>query len=72
VWEEEILKENLEKMIMDLKALPMESIKYFKDLTNAAMFFELKAQLEHERTVNCDLVVKASFKERLERLFAGK
>lgn len=72
VWEPEHFEENLHAMIEDLKALPIESVKDFKALTNAAVFSDLEAQLGREQRANCDLFLKPSFKERLERMFARK
>lgn len=72
VWGPEVFEENLQKMIKDLKDLPTESIKCFKDLTNRAMFWDLETQLNEEQKANYDLHLKPSFKERLESMFARK
>jgi 2-(1,2-epoxy-1,2-dihydrophenyl)acetyl-CoA isomerase len=72
VWQEEGFEEKLQQMIDDLKALPMESIKHFKNLTNNAVFSGLEAQLLQEQITNCHLFTKPSFKERLELLFKSK
>jgi len=72
VWEEDGFEENLQKMISDLKALPIESIKHFKSLTNNAVFSGLEAQLSQEQAANCDLFGRPTFKKRLEEMFARK
>jgi 2-(1,2-epoxy-1,2-dihydrophenyl)acetyl-CoA isomerase len=72
VFDEEKFEEGLEKTIGQLKDLPMESIKDFKNLTNIALFAGLEEQLAREQTANCSLIGEPSFKKRLEAMFARK
>ncbi len=72
VCEEAELEEKLAQIIKDLKALPMETIKYFKDLTNNALFFGLENHLDKERFYVSQLAGKPLFKERIENFLKKK
>ncbi|MBA4418143.1 MAG: hypothetical protein C0392_09575 [Syntrophus sp. (in: bacteria)] len=69
VWEEGEIDAKLEKMIRDLKALPMETIAPFKDLVNRSLFSGLEAHLDKERYYVAELGGKPQFKERLDEFF---
>ena len=72
VWDEAEFDGNLEKMIADLMALPMETVGYFKDLVNHAVLSGLEAHLDKERFYVSELGGKALFKERLDQFFKKK
>jgi len=72
VLESEGFEDELEKMIAEVKKLPVEPIKHFKALTNKAVFSDLEAQLKQEQEANCTLFSEPSFKARLETMFARK
>ncbi len=72
VCEEEALEETLEKTINDLKALPFETIKYFKDLVNASLFFGLDNHLDKERFYVAELAREPLFKKRIEAFLSKK
>ena len=69
VWEEGEIDDKLEKMIRDLKALPIETIAPFKDLVNRSLFTGLEAHLDKERFYVTELGGKPQFKERLDEFF---
>jgi 2-(1,2-epoxy-1,2-dihydrophenyl)acetyl-CoA isomerase len=66
VCEEEELEAKLAETIKSLKALPMETIKNFKDLVNNALFFGLANHLDKERFYVAEFASKPLFKERIE------
>ncbi|MCX5814387.1 MAG: enoyl-CoA hydratase-related protein [Proteobacteria bacterium] len=72
VCEEEELEAKLNETIKNLKALPMETIKYFKDLVNNAIFFGLANHLDKERFYVAELAAKPLFKERIEGFLRKK
>jgi 2-(1,2-epoxy-1,2-dihydrophenyl)acetyl-CoA isomerase len=72
VWEDGEFDEKLQKMITDLMALPMETIGYFKDLVNHAVYSGLDIHLDKERFYVSELAGKAQFKERLDQFFRKK
>jgi 2-(1,2-epoxy-1,2-dihydrophenyl)acetyl-CoA isomerase len=72
VCEEEELESKLDETIKNLKALPMETIKYFKDLVNNSLFFGLANHLDKERFYVAELAAKPLFKERIEGFFRKK
>jgi 2-(1,2-epoxy-1,2-dihydrophenyl)acetyl-CoA isomerase len=72
VWEEAEIDGNLEKMIRDLKALPLETIGPFKDLVNRSLFSGLDVHLDKERFYVAELGGKVQFKERLDAFFSKK
>jgi len=72
VCEDEELEEKLDQMIKNLKALPMETIKYFKDLVNNALFFGLANHLDKERSYVAEFASKPLFKERIENFLRKK
>jgi enoyl-CoA hydratase/carnithine racemase len=72
VVEEEQLEASLQKMIDELKALPMETIKYFKELVNHSLYSGLDAHLDKERQFVTELAGKKEFNDRLEAFFKKK
>lgn len=72
VCEEEELEEKLHQIITDLKALPMETVKYFKDLVNASLCFGLDNHLDKERFYVSQLAGKPLFKERIHTFLKKK
>ncbi len=71
VCEEEEFEKTLERTIADVRALPMETVAYFKDLVNRSLYFGLEAHLDKERFYVAELAGKPLFKERIEA-FLGK
>lgn len=69
VCEEDQLDHNLTAMIKDLRALPMETIKRFKDLVNNSLFFGLETHLNKEKLYVSKLAAAPLFKERLANFF---
>ncbi len=63
------IEERLASMIRDLKALPMETIGYFKNLVNMALFPGLETHLDKERFYVAELAARPLFKQRLEDFF---
>jgi len=72
VCEEQELEAKLDEMIISLKALPMETIKNFKDLVNNALFFGLANHLDKERFYVAEFASKPLFKERIEGFLRKK
>ncbi len=72
VVEEEELEDSLQKMIDELKALPMETIKHFKELVNQSLYSGLDAQLDMERRFVTELSGKKEFTNRLAGFFKKK
>jgi 2-(1,2-epoxy-1,2-dihydrophenyl)acetyl-CoA isomerase len=72
VCEEEALEDTLARTITDLMALPMETIKYFKDLVNVSLFVGLDNHLDKERFYVAELASKPLFKERIETFLSKK
>ncbi len=72
VCEEEEFEEKLNRMIANLRALPMETIKYFKDLVNNSLYSGLESHLDKERFYVSELAGKALFKERIEAFLKNK
>ncbi len=72
VCEEEELESKLDETIKSLKALPMETIKNFKDLVNNALFFGLANHLDKERFYVAEFASKPLFKERIEGFLRKK
>lgn len=66
------LEEVLSKTIARLKALPMETIGYFKDLVNHSLYSGLEAHLDKERFYVTELAGKTLFKERIEEFLKKK
>jgi len=66
------LEDVLSKTIARLKALPMETIGYFKDLVNHSLYSGLEAHLDKERFYVTELAGKALFKERIEEFLKKK
>ncbi len=72
VCEEEEFEEKLNRMIASLRALPMETIKYFKDLVNNSLYAGLESHLDKERFYVSELAGKPLFKERIEAFLKNK
>jgi 2-(1,2-epoxy-1,2-dihydrophenyl)acetyl-CoA isomerase len=72
VCEDEELEAKLNETIKNLKALPMETIKNFKDLVNNALFFGLANHLDKERFYVAEFASKPLFKERIEGFLKKK
>jgi 2-(1,2-epoxy-1,2-dihydrophenyl)acetyl-CoA isomerase len=72
VCEEAELEERLAQMIKDLSGLPLETIKYFKDLVNLSLFTGLDHQLDKERFYVAELAGQPLFKQRLDEFFRKK
>ena len=72
VCDEEALEDTLNRTIQDLKALPLETIKYFKDLVNESLFFGLDNHLDKERFYVAELAAKPLFKQRIEAFLKAK
>jgi len=72
IFEEEELEEKLKQILKDLKALPMETIPYFKNLVNYSSYLGLDQHLDKERLYVSELACKEQFKERLEEFFKKK
>lgn len=66
------LEDVLSKTIARLKALPMETIGYFKDLVNHSLYSGLEAHLDKERFYVTELAGKTVFKERIEEFLKKK
>ena len=72
VCEEEEFEEKLNKTIASLRALPMETIGYFKDLVNHSLCSGLEVHLDKERFYVSELGGKPLFKERIEEFLKKK
>ena len=72
VCEEEEFEEKLKKTIASLRALPMETIGYFKDLVNHSLYSGLEVHLDKERFYVSELGGKPLFKERIEEFLKKK
>lgn len=72
VWDEDEFDQNLEKLVNELIALPMETIAAFKDLVNHSVFQGLSTHLDKERFYVTELGGKDQFKERLDQFFKKK
>lgn len=72
VVEEGELEGKLTDLIKEIKSLPMETVKYFKDLVNASLFSGLDTHLDKERFYVSELAGKPLFKERLAEFFSRR
>ena len=72
VCEEEEFEEKLNRMVANLRALPMETIKHFKDLVNNSLYSGLDSHLDKERFCVSELAGKPLFKERIEGFLKNK
>lgn len=72
VVEEDELEGKLTDLIKEIKMLPMETIKHFKDLVNASLFSGLDNHLDKERFYISELGGKPLFKERLAEFFSRR
>ncbi len=59
-------------LIEKLKALPMETVRNYKDLVNRSLFFGLESHLDRERQYVADFAAKPLFKQRLEEFLRRK
>ena len=66
------LEDTLNKTIVKLRALPMETIGYFKDLVNRSLYPGLESHLDKERFYVTELGGKPMFKQRIEEFLAKK
>jgi len=72
VCEEKDLENTIGNLIKELRSLPMETIKKFKDLVNHSYYFDLEAHLDLEKSHISELAEKPLFKERLDSFFRKK
>lgn len=72
VVEDEELEASVQKMIDELRALPMETIKHFKDLVNASLYHGLEEHLNKERDYVTEIGGKKLFKERIQAFLKKK
>jgi 2-(1,2-epoxy-1,2-dihydrophenyl)acetyl-CoA isomerase len=72
VCEEEEFEEKLNRIIANLRVLPMETIGYFKDLVNNSLYSGLESHLDKERFYVSELAGKPLFKERIEEFLKNK
>lgn len=72
VVEDHEIDDMLNKLISDLRALPLETIRYFKNLVNMSLFPGLDAHLDKERFYVSELAGKEMFKKRLDQFFDNK
>ncbi len=66
------VERTLTKIIMDLKALPGETIKHFKELVNHSVYGGLDLHLDKEKRYVAEFAGQPLFKQRLEEFFAKK
>ncbi|MCX8022883.1 MAG: enoyl-CoA hydratase/isomerase family protein [Syntrophorhabdaceae bacterium] len=72
VCEAEEIDKTLEGTIKELLSLPLETIKYFKDLVNASLFPDLDIMLDKERFYVAQMASKPLFKERIVQFLKKK
>jgi 2-(1,2-epoxy-1,2-dihydrophenyl)acetyl-CoA isomerase len=72
VCEEEELDQRLTETIGKVRALPMETVKEFKNLVNHALFDGLAVHLDKERIGVSRFANKPLFKQRLDEFFNKK
>ncbi|HVN97802.1 MAG TPA: enoyl-CoA hydratase/isomerase family protein [Syntrophorhabdaceae bacterium] len=72
ICEQADLEDELKRTIEGLKVLPMETIRYFKDLVNHALFPGLESHLDKERFYVAELAGQPLFKQRLESFLKKK
>jgi 2-(1,2-epoxy-1,2-dihydrophenyl)acetyl-CoA isomerase len=72
VWDEEELEAKLERLVNDLKALPLETIGFFKDLVNHSLLTGLETHLGKECAYVSKLASTSTFKDRVELFFAKR
>jgi 2-(1,2-epoxy-1,2-dihydrophenyl)acetyl-CoA isomerase len=72
ICEEGEMEEHIDRTIAGLKVLPMETIGYFKDLVNHALYSGLESHLDKERFYVSELAGKPLFKQRLEDFLKKK
>ena len=62
------LETKLAELVRDLRALPVESIGRFKELTNLSLFSGLASHLDKERRYVAELGTRPEFKQRLDAI----
>ena len=72
VCDENEIDIKLTEIVKNLLALPMETIKRFKNLVNNSMFSGLEDHLNMERQYVKELAAQPLFKERITAFFKGK
>jgi len=72
VCDENEIDIKLTEIVKNLLALPMETIKQFKNLVNNSMFSGLGDHLNMERQYVKELAAQPLFKERITAFFRGK
>lgn len=72
VCDENEIDIKLTEIVKNLLALPMETIKQFKNLVNNSMFSGLGDHLNMERQYVKELATQPLFKERITAFFRGK
>lgn len=72
VCDENEIDIKLTEIVKNLLALPMETIKRFKNLVNNSMFSGLGDHLNMERQYVKELATQPLFKERITAFFKGK
>ncbi|MDR2018448.1 MAG: enoyl-CoA hydratase/isomerase family protein [Syntrophobacterales bacterium] len=68
VWDETELEANLDAMVKELMALPLETIPRFKNLVNHSVYGGLELHLDRERFSVSQLGGSDQFKERLNEI----
>jgi 2-(1,2-epoxy-1,2-dihydrophenyl)acetyl-CoA isomerase len=66
VSSERELENDINKTIAGLQSLPMETVEYFKNLTNTAVYGGLDVQLDQEKAYVSKLAGDPIFRERIE------
>jgi 2-(1,2-epoxy-1,2-dihydrophenyl)acetyl-CoA isomerase len=67
VVEEDGLEAGLQKLIDELKSLPMETVSYCKKLVNLSLYPDLDAHLDREREYMAELADTKEFRDRLDK-----
>ncbi|MBI4719998.1 MAG: hypothetical protein HY770_01945, partial [Chitinivibrionia bacterium] len=66
------LEGKLTQLIAQLEALPMETVRHFKDLVNHALFTGLETHLDKERFYVAEFASRPLFKQRIEEFLKKK
>ena len=72
VWDKAELEGNLKDLIRELIELPMETIPRYKNLVNHSAYTGPEIHLDRERFSVSQLGGTARFRQRLDRLSAGR
>jgi 2-(1,2-epoxy-1,2-dihydrophenyl)acetyl-CoA isomerase len=62
------LETKLAELVRELRALPVESVGRFKELTNLSLFSGLAAHLDKERRYVTEMGMRPEFKQRLDAI----